>query len=447
MRLVKQCLFFAIALCVPGMVSAQSISGSANFGTVYGNSNTQVCFQNNLGPQYYPSSSGLSFLVPGGNVYVPLQVINPGQTCVTAQFTQGGSDGSLSGSGSAPYRNTNGGTATLEISTSGQSYIQLATAAPKYQVLSILYTPPGDASSTGFSNTTSAGSTTSLANNFSTSDTVTFSGGFLGGTAGVTFGVGTSSSDSKAYSVTYQATSGSQLNSVSQVIDHSQDQIYLWLNPGVTVRQTGSTTGYYNVGTVDSSGNFLSSNAMDVVNVNIAGLKNPSQIPLSVLLPQTPQQGITLPGLANVCANPLPPAQCTQANACGCTPADFATIVQQDELANVTDQTAAPSSIDPNRFAYVSYITLEGPQQQGAGPVRNSFSLTDSQMSGTTYSNGTSYSTGFTVGWKTTPFLGWASATQTRSLTGRRRRQGPAMGQGTRGQPRWARAGWIAMRT
>ena len=91
---------------------------------------------------------------------------------------------------------------------------------------------------------------------------------------------------------------------------------------------------------------------------------------MEILEPQVPSPGVTLPGLSFICANPLPPSECTQENACGCTPADFAPIVAQDELASVTDQATALNSVDPNRFVYINSISLQGPDQQGAGPVK-----------------------------------------------------------------------------
>ena len=177
-----------------------------------------------------------------------------------------------------------------------------------------------------------------------------------------------------------------------QAINHSQDQVYLLIDPSITVVQNGSSTGYYSFGgSLDATGFGPGGAPPDIINVNIAGLKNPSTIPLEVLEPQVPQPGVTLPGLSFICANPLPPSQCTQQNACGCTSADFASIVAQDELANVTNQATALNSVDSKRFMYINSISLQGPQQQGAGPVKNTYSLTDSAVSGVTTSNGSSY--------------------------------------------------------
>jgi len=228
-------------------------------------------------------------------------------------------------------------------------------------------------------------------------ESLTFGGGFLGSGNSVTFSSGTSYGDSSSFSTSYQATVGEQLKSVSQGINHTQDQMYLLVDPSVTVNQTGAASGAYFLGpSLDATGNFGSGGTPpDIINQNIAGLETPSSISLNYLLPQVPLPGTTLPGLAVICANSLPPSQCTQQNACGCTSADFAQIVSTDELANVTDQSTPPSSIDSARYVYVDYLPLEGPQQQGTGPVSTTYTVSDSSMSSETTSNGTSYSVGY----------------------------------------------------
>jgi hypothetical protein len=168
--------------------------------------------------------------------------------------------------------------------------------------------------------------------------------------------------------------------------------MFLWLNPQVTFNSFSNTNTAINFGV-----NTVGGQPMDVVNVNVAGLQNPSLIPLSVLLPQTPLPGVTLPGLATICAHPLPPAQCTQANACGCVPSDFAKIVAADPLIGV-GETVPPSSIDPKRFVLVNFQTLEGPQQPGAGPVTNTFTESDSSVQALTETESQTISTSYTTG-------------------------------------------------
>jgi hypothetical protein len=284
---------------------------------------------------------------------------------------------------------------------------------PAYQILSIVYSPPGDHSSNGFANTNSTGTTNSVANNFAQGNSITFSagGGLLGQTsAGVSFGISAATGNSQAYSVTYESGNGSQLLSVSQPVDHSQDQFFLWLNPQMSFSSSSNSSATYSVGTVNND-------PMDIVNVNAAGLQNPASIPLSVLLPQTLEPGVTAPGLANICAHPLPPDQCTQANACGCVASDFASLLAQDPLIGISEL-VAPSQVDSSRFVLVNTQVLEGPEQAGAGPVLNSFTESDSGVVSQTDTESLQTSTSYTTGSGfNIPFLFTLSITNTNSFT------------------------------
>jgi hypothetical protein len=286
---------------------------------------------------------------------------------------------------------------TTTIGLSGTAY-GTQVLPPKYKIVSILYSPPGNASTNGYSNAVSAGDTTSIGQTFAESQMaqVTFTGGLSPNqvTFGVIFGFGSSTGTSDSFQTTYQGVTQTQLGSTRQPIDHTQDQFYLWLNPAVTVKQTSANAVSYSLGTVNGQ-------PMDIINVNAAGLQNPALIPLAVLLPQTVEPGVTLPGLANICANPLPPPNCTQANACGCVPNDFAAIVAEDPLIG-TSQMTPPTSIDPNRFVLVNFQTLEGPAQPGGGAVKNTFSESDSTLAShtntATQSTTVGYINGFQVG-------------------------------------------------
>jgi hypothetical protein len=273
---------------------------------------------------------------------------------------------------------------------------------PAYYILSVVYAPPGNHSSNGFTNTTSTGATTSIGANFSqgTSTNYSASGGLLGESSfGVTFGVSTATGNTQAFQVTYQQGSGSQVESTEQAIDHTQDQFFLWINPVVPLNSTitGAPDGYTTSATVASfSMGTPNGEPMDIVNVNAAGLMKPSLIPLDVLLPQTPLPGVTEPGLASICAHPLPPSECTQANACGCVPGDFALILKADPLIG-TSQTTPPSQIDSQRYVLVDSQILEGPAQAGEGPVLNTFMQSDSNVTSQTetemQTNSTAYMT------------------------------------------------------
>jgi hypothetical protein len=399
-RLVRRAVAGVFACLVAnGSYAFSQVSDSASFGNFYGAAAGSHVVDVIVGTAgEYSLSSGGSCATAEGTVTLPTgwsNITGHATNEVPISFQPKLVNGTFSGTCTGTYRNSSSNgpsTLTLSISYSGDNMVPTATAGVKYQILSILYDPPGNASSNGFSNSVSAGSTTSVAQNFSSSDSITFSAGFLGQNNSTTFSTSQSTGNSTSYTTSYQAASGTQLSSVVQAINHTQDQVYLLIDPSITVTQTGSASGYYSFGgSLDATGFGTGTVPPDIINVNIAGLQNPSSIPLEILEPQVPSPGVTLPGLSFICAHPLPASQCTQQNACGCTAADFAPIVAQDELATDTSQTTAPSSVDSKRYFYINAISLQGPDQQGAGPVKTTYSLSDSIVNSTTTSNGTSY--------------------------------------------------------
>ena len=269
-----------------------------------------------------------------------------------------------------------------------------ATAMPLYSILSVIYDPPGNQSKNGFSTSVSNGITTGISNTFtdSSSLSITATGGFFAqAIAGVSFGYSSSTIDSSSFQFTTQSTNGSDVPSTSNQVDHTQDQVFLWLNPQVSIAQTGSNTLIYTMSNVGGQG-------QNIVNTRVANLQNPSLIPLWKLLPHTPPTGGTLPGLASICANPLPPSQCTQANACGCVPSDFAAIITAaDPFFSPAAQSLSSSptpdqvnQVDPNRFVYMESLPLEDTQEP--------YGISDSDIAFQSYGAENGYSVGYIVG-------------------------------------------------
>ncbi len=409
-RISRKYFLAALVIAVSGAFSAQVYAQTADaaYGTVYGANKTytqSVLVQGTYaiyGDFYSTSSDSL----PVGTISVPNSIYLTGQgqlLSLPVSFTSNSSSGSIAASFTAYYAcegSCSQPSLSISITTSGNSVVASATAAPKYQVLSLLYDPPGNASTTGYGTQVSAGATTSISNNFSTSDSLTFGTGILGLTDSVTFSQGSSSGSRNSFTTTYQATQGAQLASPGQNIDHNDDVVFLLVDPSVTVNQTGASSGSYVIGpSPDATGYGSTGAPPDILHGNITGFKDPTQIPLDYLEPQVRSQTTTLPGLDMICANSLPPSECTPQNACGCTSSDFTGIVAQDELANDTNQVTPPSSIDGQRFMYIGADLLDGPQQAGSGAVTNTYSISDSTVTSQSMSNGTSYSTGFTHGW------------------------------------------------
>ena len=130
----------------------------------------------------------------------------------------------------------------------------------------------------------------------------------------------------------------------------------------------------------------------------MADLQNPSQIPAPDVQPQTRVDALGhtvsgLPGLPNICANPVP--SCTTAP-CGCTASDFANIVSQDLLVG-SAQTTPPSQVNGSRFVFVDSQTLTGPLCTGCNQNANSFTENDGMVTSTTETTTNSYSVGYNV--------------------------------------------------
>jgi hypothetical protein len=263
---------------------------------------------------------------------------------------------------------------------------------PKYYILSILYAPPGNQSSNGFTNSVNNSTTTSISSSFTQGVATSLNFSLFGNGASVNFSASKATQDSQSFQLSTSNGSGSTLVSVRNPVDHTQDQFLLWLNPAVVVTPTSPTTANYTLRTpIGSDGQ---PEPMDIVNINAVDLQNPGLIPLDVLNPQTRNNVTGLPGLANVCVNPVP--QCTSAP-CGCTTNDFTDILATDPLISVSLQNMLPDQVDSNRFAFVTSQVLEGPECSGCDPLRNSFTVNDSQSSSTTKGTTYSKSVGLTV--------------------------------------------------
>jgi hypothetical protein len=262
---------------------------------------------------------------------------------------------------------------------------------PQYYILSILYAPPGNQSSNGFTNALTNTATTSISHTFANGSATSVNGSILGNGFGVSFSASKSTQDVHSFQVSTSNGAGASLISNRNPVDHTQDQFLLWLNPAVVVSPTSSTTASYSLRTpIGSNGQ---PEPMDIVNINVVDLQNPGQIPLDVLLPQTRNNVSGLPGLASVCAHPVP--QCTSAP-CGCVPSDFAAILAANPMISVSPQNTPPAQVDPNRFVFVESQILEGPQCDGCDPFRNTFTESDAQATSQTETQTYSTSVGFT---------------------------------------------------
>lgn len=343
------CKLGLAVICLPFILftlcsTSRAQSAYASFGTVYGaagNATAYPCFYNNGGYDY-PSGGSSDIVTNAGTVSLSLGPIQPGSNCITATFYPNSSGGTISGSTTIEYVSEGGGpNLYVTVSVSGTSVIATAQAIPKYKVTSIIYAPPGNNSSNGFTNSTTNGTTTSIGSSFTAGTSTTFSYGFtLGGSLGLTFGTSSTTGNSSAFTETFSSGTGvsNGSNPVNpNAIDHHQDMLLIWLNPTVSASQTGPDSVSYGVSTqIGANGQAEQVDTVEVFAVEMqANAQGVTTVPVNALTQQLdPANGqYDLPGLANICAHAIYyPNQCTQTNQCGCVPSDFASILTQDPL-------------------------------------------------------------------------------------------------------------------
>lgn len=180
MTAVSFALLCGIASALPTSALGQSRTVTASFGNFYGEQSAELANPQTV--EVMPQSAGGIFSLSCCNTYqtsvgtisVPTywnNITGKSTLEMPVTFSPNGVDGAFSGSFTVTYSNSeySNEPLTLTVNFSGYSMVPRYTAAPAYMILSILYDPPGSASSSGFANATSAGASSSVCNNFSTS--------------------------------------------------------------------------------------------------------------------------------------------------------------------------------------------------------------------------------------------------------------------------------------
>ena len=187
-------------------------------------------------------------------------------------------------------RNTTGDLQSAELYKGPPTYAGFVN--PKYIVLNVQYSPPGANSIVDYGTSTNLGTSSSLLNTFSSSDMVTVMAGLSspkGGGPGM--GVnpvtgGFSETLSSTWSEEQDSTSSIAFNKLStydifvkgpatnaQGLDHSTDQITIWLNPVASYQITGDHVNlsayYFDTTDIDD---------FDTVTLSVAELQDPSKI-------------------------------------------------------------------------------------------------------------------------------------------------------------------------
>jgi hypothetical protein len=415
-----------IALALPGIAHAQWNETCA-IGTVTAVPATFNC------PPLYPGSQWEDDPLTGGGTKTSgpftataSTVVNPDQDFqVSVVFNP-----TTPGAYSAGFDFTYNSNLTLYVYITGTYQGPPSIFYPAYQVTSIIYAPPGNRSSNGYTNSTTDGTTTTVGSSFTAGSSITYTSGGdflgLGGTLSVTFGASVTTGNSHAFSETFTDGAGVSLASQSSnpnAINHGQDLFLIWLNPAVSITPTGSTTANYSVGTQSSASG--TPEEVDTVEVSAITMEANSSgvttVPGAILGPQDDSSGHpTLPGLALICANHAAYPNCTTANQCGCVAKDFAAILALDPLLHYTttesplsaDTSGATACANPAPSDKCRYVpvpntpggsqqeveTLQGPECQGCDFINNTFTQTDQDTTTQTLSESSTQTVMYT--WK-----------------------------------------------
>jgi len=390
---------------------------NVNFGQNFGSNTFTLCSVSAPAPYTVPTEA--YNVGPGGDFYAEVEF-----------------DPSTGGKYTDPiylhYTTTNcsNPSMTLTINASA-TYEQASIAYPLYQVTSIIYAPPGNRSSNGYTNSTTDGTTTSVGSSFTAGSTVTYTSGGdflgLGATLSLSFGASATQGSSTTFQETFADAAGVSLASQStnpNAISHAQDLFLIWLNPAVSITPSGTTTASYSVGTQSTAGG--APEEVDIVEVSAitmqANSKGVTTVPGAILAPQDDASGNpTLPGLGLICAKHSLYPNCTTANQCGCVAADFAAILALDPLlkysttespliadtSGVTVCGEKPTATDKCRYVPVPNTpggsqqevqTLQGPECQGCDFINNTFTQTDTNTTTQLLNESASQTVGYS--WK-----------------------------------------------
>jgi len=342
---------------------------------------------------------------------------------------------------------------------------------PQYKVVSIIYAPPGNYSSDGFTDTLTDGNTTGIGSSFQAGYTETFSTGFdifgIGSTMSWSFGISATTGSSTVVTDTISQATGVSNASIAtnpNAIDHTQDLIIVWMNPSVLLNLTGTDAVTYGLGTqFQPSG---TAEAVDTLEVTaktmMANASGATTVPVAILGPQS-YNGQTLPGLATICANhSYYPNSCTLANQCGCVPSDFTALLATDPLLNYSsttsplnaDTSGATACTNPAASAKCRYVPimtqnngtvqetelLAGPECSGCDRPVNTFAQTDATQTAETLSESFSVTTGYSwevslagSGLKSANQFTWTDSESTGEINGSSHQMTVSLSSGTVG--------------
>jgi len=243
-----------------------------------------------------------------------------------------------------------------------------STVHPDFLLLSILYAPPGNASTSTFGQSAAAGVSYGITNNISQSSGSSISVADVFSSIGFSVNIQNGFSRADQFSAVTTSTSTENLRSGKDPLDHQQDIFLLWLNPVVTLTQSDKKTLAAQITSGDAQ--------MSVQAVSASQLMN--GIPAEKLAPTqicpTPATCYMLPGLGSL------------------TKADIKSILAEDPFL-----TMAPNQVpDSSRFKYIQSIPLQNTVV--ASGATQTFLISDAHTASQTTTQSSSSSDGVTTG-------------------------------------------------
>lgn len=224
---------------------------------------------------------------------------------------------------------------------------------PKYQVLSVYYAPPGAKSNVVYGSSYTQSTNNAFSNTFSVANQVSLGISEIankGDSATVTVGWSQSSTTSDSVAVSTTTSENLQIpgpSSSKNGIDHTQDLIYVWLNPGVTVNVFPSVE--LQVAAINYDGSDPDQ-GMDIYPLSVANLK--------VLAAGGSPTGVDMARLARAWS----PTGAL-------TPADYKSILAADPFA--TNASYNPST--GSRFDSLVQTINYTPTDSGGAPITTAY--------------------------------------------------------------------------
>jgi hypothetical protein len=256
------------------------------------------------------------------------------------------------------------------------------TMYPKYVILNVVYAPPGSHSSIDYSNSTLVGSSATYTSSFMDMSQQSYSVGLTSGTIFGIFGnepdISVTGTRTNSFTQETDSTSSITVNKKTSFdniiggpssdfvgVDHTQDQVYIWLNPTLLFAVYDNSAAVQFGGySFDLNDPVSVDGNLDIVHLSVAELQNPSLI-----------DPATKTSLARTWAQKL-----SDGSSPGLTNADLLEIAKADPFSNssykpVFTAASAPCSTD-GRFCDVTSVgqPIQYMQNPGGSPSMQKFS-------------------------------------------------------------------------